>query len=158
MRFRLTVPRAQQCSSEFFYSGPVAAFFAFLLFVASFPADAEDDWRSHGVTENGVVYVNAVEAAALLRDRPQTVVLDVRTGLEYNQGHLSDAVNINYYSFSFSRQLARLDPEKVYLLHCKVGVRSSKSIALMKKAGLHNIVHLDGGIDAWLAAGLPTVK
>ena len=111
-----------------------------------------------GYVEDGVRHVNAEQAADIINKDPAVRVLDVRTGLEYRFGHIKGAENINYYGFSFEKKLSELDKNVTWLVHCKVGVRSSKTLPLMKEAGLTHIIHLDGGIDAWKEAGLPVTR
>lgn len=35
------------------------------------------------------------------------------------------------------------------VVHCHSGVRSAQAVTLLRKAGLTNVLNLDGGIDAW---------
>lgn len=98
------------------------------------------------------------EAVALLKTQPAVVVLDVRTPGEFQSGHLANAVNIDFRSPDFARQLARLDKSKTYLVHCAVGGRSTRSLLKLDSLGIKNVVHLDGGMDAWQKASLPVVK
>ncbi len=107
---------------------------------------------------DGVRHVSATEAAEILQKFPSVKVLDVRTGLEYNRGHIADATNINYYSFTFRKQLNTLDKNITWLVHCRTGVRSGKSLPVMKELGFTSIIHLDGGTSAWSKAGLPLKK
>ncbi len=111
-----------------------------------------------GEIRDGVQHVNAEEAAQILELDSSIRVLDVRTGFEYRRGHIEGASNVNYYSFSFKKQLDALDKNITWLVHCKVGVRSGKTIPLMKKSGFVSIIHLDGGLDTWKDAGLPLTK
>jgi len=112
------------------------------------PANAEFNARE----------VSAVEAAEILKDNPAVKVLDVRTGMEYRRGHIQGAVNLNYYSFKFKSNLDKLDKDTTWLVHCHSGVRSGKTLTLMKNAGFNNIVHLSNGIVEWKKAGLPLLK
>jgi len=122
-------------------------------------ATAEDNATLDiGTLSDGVRHVNAVEAAQILKHNPNVKILDVRTGWEYNRGHLKDAVNLNYYSLSFKKSLRKLDKKTIWLIHCKTGVRSGRTIPLMKEAGFENIIHMDGGIDSWREAGLVVEK
>ena len=98
------------------------------------------------------------EAVALLKTQPAVVVLDVRTPGEFQSGHLTNAVNIDFRSPDFARQLARLDKSKTYLVHCAVGGRSTRSLPKLDSLGIKNVIHLDGGMDAWQKASLPVVK
>ena len=130
-----------------------------LLALCSYPALAvEPGIEAYGSDINGVRHVTATEAADILGKFPSVKVLDVRTGLEYNRGHISDATNINYYSFSFQKQLAALDKNITWLVHCRTGVRSGKSLPIMKSLGFTSIIHLDGGTSAWTRAGQPLQK
>jgi len=107
------------------------------------------------VAGNGVRHVNAAEAKQVLDSDTDIVVLDVRTPVEFKLGQLEDAININYYSFSFKNQLSKLDREKTYLIHCHTGVRSGRTIPIMLAAGFKNIIHMDGGFKSWKDQGLP---
>lgn len=102
--------------------------------------------------------VTAVEAAEILKQNPDIRILDVRTGFEYRRGHLKGSINLNYYSLSFEDHLAQLDKDITWLVHCRTGVRSSKTIPLMKEAGFTNVIDVSDGIVGWQNAGLPLVK
>lgn len=123
------------------------------------PAHAmEEGLADYGKDMGGVRHVTAAEAGEILQKFPTVKVLDVRTGLEYDRGHLTDATNINYYGFSFKKQLQQLDKNVTWLVHCRSGVRSGKSLPIMKAMGFTSIIHLDGGIVAWANEDLPIKK
>jgi rhodanese-related sulfurtransferase len=82
-----------------------------------------------------------------------TVVLDVRTPEEYGQGHLPGAINIDYHSSDFQSRLATLDRESTYLVYCRSGYRSSKTLRVLDKLRFQSVAHLDGGINTWNKAG-----
>ncbi|OGF55001.1 MAG: hypothetical protein A2Z21_05345 [Candidatus Fraserbacteria bacterium RBG_16_55_9] len=92
-------------------------------------------------------------------DDPNFVVLDVRTPQEYDQGHISGEgitpVNLDFYAADFREQLAKLDRVKTYLVYCRTGNRSAKTVDLMKELGFRGIYNLEGGITAWQEAGQP---
>ena len=110
------------------------------------------------VSRSGVRHVNAVDAQKILEINPDVVVLDVRTPVEFKRGRLENSINVNYYSFSFKKQIGELDKDKIYLLHCQSGVRSGRSIPIMLSAGFKNIIHMDGGISEWKDQGLPLAE
>lgn len=103
-------------------------------------------------------HLNAQQAAQWLQTNKNTVVLDVRTPAEFESGHLKGAVNVNYNAPDFEQQIAKLDRQKPYLVHCAVGGRSTKSLPVLEKLGFQNVRHLDGGLQAWQQAGLPVEK
>ena len=86
------------------------------------------------------------------------VVLDIRTPGEYQSGHIKDSIMIDYYSKSFADEIGRLDKKKSYLVYCRSGNRSARSMNLFKKLEFQKIYHLSSGINAWNSEGLPLVK
>jgi rhodanese-related sulfurtransferase len=49
------------------------------------------------------------------------------------------------------------DPSKRVILSCASGGRSALTAGTLKQLGYGNVAHLDGGINAWKAAGKPVV-
>ncbi len=86
------------------------------------------------------------------------VVLDIRTPDEFAAGHIENAVNIDYFSPNFQSQLDQLDKGKTYVMHCKSGGRSGRSVSIFKELNFKNLIHMNGGFDEWVQSGLPVVK
>jgi len=114
--------------------------------------------HADGAQDTFVQDLTAESAAELMKENPDFVVLDVRTPLEFGLSHIENAININYYSFSFRSKIAKLDKTKTYILHCQTGVRSGKTIPIMQKAGFTKIYHMNGGFSEWKKAKLPIKK
>jgi phage shock protein E len=81
------------------------------------------------------------------------VVLDVRTPAEFAEGHLPNAINVDFESGSFEEELAGLDKSATYAVYCRSGNRSGQATAVMSKAGFENMYDLQGGVLDWQAAG-----
>ena len=45
--------------------------------------------------------------------------------------------------------LATVPQDKTAVLYCKTGIRSAEMLAVLKKAGFSDALHLQGGIVAW---------
>ncbi len=86
------------------------------------------------------------------------VVIDVRTPREYAEGHIPGAINIDFYAPDFESKIAALDKDKEYLVHCRSGNRSRRSMQVFKKHGFKKIGHLTHGINEWYQKGLPIEK
>jgi rhodanese-related sulfurtransferase len=86
------------------------------------------------------------------------VVLDVRTPEEFNEGHIGNAININFYDTNFKEQINNLDKTKTYLIYCRSGARSSKALNLMTGLQFIKVYELGGGIIAWNNAGYKLEK
>ena len=111
--------------------------------------------------EPSVKEVDPAQAAALLAkadEKTKPVVLDIRTAEEFAEGHIDGARNINFSAADFEARITKLDRNAPFLVHCRSGGRSGKSLAIFKKLGFKNIYHLEGGILAWKEAGKPLKK
>lgn len=86
------------------------------------------------------------------------VLIDVRTPEEFKDGHLENALNIDYYNQHFKEEINQLNKEEKIMVYCKSGGRSAGAVAILKQNGFTNIVELDGGYLAWLKANLPVKK
>jgi phage shock protein E len=105
-----------------------------------------------------VTHVDAKQAMELLKKEEKPKVLDVRTPEEFAEGHLAGALNIDFLKSDFAEKVAKLDKDQPFLVHCRSGGRSTKSLATFEKLGFKNIIHLDGGMNAWTEAGGEVVK
>lgn len=91
-------------------------------------------------------------------DTNTTVVLDVRTQKEYKEGHIPGSVLIDFTGDDFEQQVAKLDKNKTYLVHCAVGGRSARACKKMEKMGFTKLYNLEGGMGAWEKAEKPVQK
>jgi len=110
------------------------------------PAESPSSWNVQDVTP--------VDAQKLLAENKDVRVLDVRTPEEYAEGHIAGAVNVDFKSADFAEKLAKLDKEKAYVLHCRSGNRSGKSLPILKQQGFGTIYHLNKGFNAWKEADI----
>lgn len=85
-------------------------------------------------------------------------VLDVRTPAEFAQGHLEDAVNIDFYAPDFRSRLEKLDRDRPYVVYCKKGMRGAKAMEILKQAGFSRVYNISGGYDSWAAGGHPVQR
>ena len=102
--------------------------------------------------------VSVEDASAMITDDGDLIVLDVRTPEEFAQGHIEGAVNLNAMSETFIEDVAKLDKDAAYLVHCRSGRRSAKAVAARKDAEFQNVAHLDAGLNGWSEAGKPLTQ
>ena len=88
----------------------------------------------------------------------KAVILDVRTPEEYRDGHLHNAVNMDWDGNDFTKQIQTLDKNAPVFVYCYAGGRSSSAAKELRKQGFKNVYDLKGGFEAWREAGLPEVK
>jgi len=76
-------------------------------------------------------------------------LLDVRTPEEFEEGHIENALNIDWNGDSFDEEISKLDKTQPVFIYCRSGNRSNDAAAHMQKAGFKNIYKLKGGMIAW---------
>ncbi len=77
------------------------------------------------------------------------VLVDVRTPEEFAEGHLDNALNINWFDADFANQFEAVDKDKTIYVYCKMGGRSAKAQEKLQSLGYKHVVNLEGGYDAW---------
>jgi rhodanese-related sulfurtransferase len=94
------------------------------------------------------------EVAKLLKD-DAIVLIDVREPAEYAVERIKGALLFPLSTFD-PAALPECGGKRI-VFQCGSGMRSAKAVAACQAAGLAIDSHLQGGIKAWKAAGLPTV-
>ena len=81
------------------------------------------------------------------------ILVDVRTTEEYESGHIQNAVNFDFYSESFQKEILSLDKSSSIILYCRTQNRSTKTANYLKENGYKEITVLEGGITSWVKNG-----
>ena len=80
----------------------------------------------------------------------KSVVLDVRTPEEYDEGFIPNAININIYdSQFFIDEVNKLNKKDFIHVYCRSGSRSFQACEIIKQFGFENVYNLEGGIIEW---------
>ncbi len=85
-------------------------------------------------------------------------LIDVRTPREYNEGHIANAKNVNFYDANFYTQMNTLNKDKPLYIYCRSGGRSGKAATKLSDAGFALVYDLKDGFAGWKTAGLPIEK
>ncbi|HYZ87178.1 MAG TPA: rhodanese-like domain-containing protein [Bryobacteraceae bacterium] len=109
-------------------------------------------WRGHELE-----YIPQISVQELLElrdsEKDGIYVVDVREPAEAAQGAIEGSVNIPLGQLV--ARAAELQRDKLLVVHCKGGYRSSIATSLLRRAGFRDLANITGGFDAWKAAGLP---
>ncbi|QLQ10023.1 MAG: adenylyltransferase/sulfurtransferase MoeZ [Nocardioidaceae bacterium] len=105
---------------------------------------------------DATISVQQLEHMLKERDNGQRdfVLVDVREPNEYEINQIPGAVLIpkgdflNGAAFDQLRELG--GDQKQIVMHCKTGVRSAETLAIVKGAGFADAVHVGGGVVAWV--------
>ena len=84
--------------------------------------------------------------------------MDVREDAEWNAAHAANAVHLG--KGVIERDIEHTFPDKKarLVLYCGGGFRSALAADAIQRMGYNNVLSLDGGWRAILAAGLPVVE
>jgi rhodanese-related sulfurtransferase len=102
--------------------------------------------------EGGFKEINAADFEKR-RTKGKTVLLDVRTPEEFAKGHIPGAINADINSPDFMAKAAQFDKKQTVLVNCHAGSRGAIASAELAKMGFKTVCNLEGGLDAWKAAG-----
>ena len=81
------------------------------------------------------------------------ILVDVRTIEEYESGHIQNAVNFDFYSESFQKEILSFDKNSSIILYCRTQNRSTKTANYLKENGYKEITVIEGGITSWVKNG-----
>lgn len=98
------------------------------------------------------------DVAELVREQANVRLLDVRTPGEYETVHIRGAYNVPLDTLGEHAREIRENVAVPIVLVCQSGQRARKAEATLRTAGLDNLHVLEGGVNGWVAAGLPVVR
>ncbi len=107
-----------------------------------------------------IAVIKPQEFAELSNKGQEIDLIDVRTPVEFREVHVDFARNvpvdqIDPAALIKARYLAANEP---YYVICRSGSRGQQACEKFLKAGFSNVVNIEGGTEAWVAAGLPVVR
>lgn len=83
-------------------------------------------------------------------------LIDVREADEYTAGHAATAVPIPLSEFT--ARVGELDTTRDIYLICQLGGRSGRACEYLEQEHGLGAINVEGGTEAWAAAGLPMAK
>lgn len=87
-----------------------------------------------------------------LASREDRTVIDVRTPDEFRQEHVPGAIDVPLEQLG--QRIGELPEARPLVLICASGHRSARGADLLTERGVP-AVSVEGGLEAWKAAGLP---
>jgi rhodanese-related sulfurtransferase len=110
---------------------------------------------------HGTVFSIAVARLAEINEQRGGVeLIDVRTPVEFRELRAAIARNVPLESLdpdALMQHRSGNADEPLYVI-CRSGNRSTKACEKLARAGYTNVVHVEGGTQAWDEAGLPVVR
>lgn len=112
-----------------------------------------DAWRAANQPVRTSGILTPKDLAARIASGTEPMIVDVRTKDENAEMRIGDYADIPVTEFEkFGRVL---DPSQPVVMVCNSAFRSSMAVGLAERQGFEHVASLEGGLDAWLTAGLP---
>ena len=94
--------------------------------------------------------LNQEKWLASINNSENSLIIDVRTQDEFNDGHIENSLNFNIYdAVKFTEEISKLDKKASVHVYCKSGVRSLQACEIIKGMGFSKVFNLIGGITEW---------
>ncbi|HKD15715.1 MAG TPA: MBL fold metallo-hydrolase [Candidatus Angelobacter sp.] len=120
--------------------------------VQAYLKDGITGWVEAGYEPDYIPQISVQEFADLLeKEKGNINVLDVRERGEVESGAIENSVWIPLGELT--NRSAEIGRDKLLVVHCKGGYRSSIATGILRRAGFRDIANLTGGFDAWTAMG-----
>ena len=133
-----------------------------LIFIAIQCAVNPTDSRKKTVDQEQIIEnISTADAYQMIVDNKTNnnfIIIDVRTPGEFSNGHIENALNIDYYADNFENDLNTLDKSLVYLIYCRSGGRSGQALNQMEELKFNTVYNMLGGMNQWTALEYPVVN
>jgi hydroxyacylglutathione hydrolase len=113
-------------------------------------------WQVGGFPFATLDTISAHDLHQKLERGENLTVLDVRTEGEWKAGHIDGALHI--HGGQLQERFAEVPRDKPVVVICASGYRASIAASFLQRDGYEAVANVIGGMNAWSAAGLPTVK
>ena len=91
----------------------------------------------------------------LIETRTAPMIVDVRTGSEYQSGHVPGAIHIPFPMMWRRHQEMKASLSDPIILYCEHGPRAWIGKFALWTMGYTNVAYLDGHMSGWKQKGLP---
>ena len=112
------------------------------------------------MTPGGYAEVSPTVANEMILDSRQVVIIDVRETDAFRgpEGYIAGALSVPFASIE--RQLPELLPyqNQTVLVYGETDADGAVAAKLLTVAGFRNVVHISGGLHAWIERGYRTVN
>ncbi|HJU46088.1 MAG TPA: MBL fold metallo-hydrolase [Chitinophagaceae bacterium] len=102
-------------------------------------------WKNASEQVDMIIDVEADELAMDIPFDQRLAVVDVRRETEFGDGHIKGAINLPLNELTDPGNMAQLEEEHNYYVHCAGGYRSVIALSLMKRQGINNVRNVLGG-------------
>jgi rhodanese-related sulfurtransferase len=108
-------------------------------------------------TRGGIPAVSPQQLAMLV-NRQNAQIVDIRDAGAFKAGHIVGAVNIPATLLAEKIKAGTLDKARPVIVVCQAGIQAGPAANVLKTAGFDQAYKLQGGMQGWLADNMPVVQ
>jgi glyoxylase-like metal-dependent hydrolase (beta-lactamase superfamily II)/rhodanese-related sulfurtransferase len=109
-------------------------------------------WITKGLNTKSIRQLSPKGLYDLISNESDFILLDVRASAEFEENHIQGAINIP--AADLRTRYTELNKDKLIVLICSSGNRSSLGTSILEQKGFNNLSNVAGGMTAYSAAGL----
>ena len=112
-----------------------------------------DSWKQAGQEIDTIPTISVDKFLEQYKRDPSIAVLDVRKPGEWEATHATSA---QHFALDYiNSNMAEIDPDKQYYVHCQSGNRSTIACSILQARGYRNLVNVHGPFDDIKDSGIP---
>ncbi len=123
---------------------------------AGFLQGGLDGWKQAGLPVRYVKMVHPKDLYQQMQTGTAPIIVDVRLPTEWMGLRIGNVLNMPLNKLFADGK--RLSKDMPVLTVCNSAYRSSMGAAVLQKMGFTNVLNMEGGSEAWIADGLPTLS
>lgn len=109
-----------------------------------------EEWTKAGKEIEKISSVNADQLSGLM-EKKQINIIDVRKAGEHFSEHIIGSINIPLDFIN--KSMGKIEPNKLFYVHCAGGYRSMTFISILQSRGYDNLINIKGGFNALKESG-----
>jgi glyoxylase-like metal-dependent hydrolase (beta-lactamase superfamily II)/rhodanese-related sulfurtransferase len=122
---------------------------------AGFLQGGPDAWQQAKLPGGTITLVKPRDLYQQMQDSTAPIIVDVRLPTEWMGLRIGNVLNIPLNTLFTGGK--RLSKDMPVLTVCNSAYRSSMGASVFLKMGFKNVLNMEGGSEAWIADGLPTL-
>lgn len=110
-------------------------------------------WKESGKEVDTIETISVDEFVDTYKKDNSINVVDVRKPGEWSASHVTDA---QHFALDYiNENMAEINPDKKYYLHCMSGNRSTIACSILQARGFRNLINVHGKFDDIKESGMP---
>jgi len=115
--------------------------------IEGFLKGSYEHWKNAGEKIDMIIDIEPDELKMDMNYDPKMIIVDVRKELEFDNGHVTSALNIPLQSMTNLTMISNFEDHDNIYIHCAGGYRSVIASSLLKRQGIHNLRNVLGGYE-----------